>query len=194
VNLAACRKLLLRPLSGTWYRALELEFLKAPLSTKHTKKSAGRFTPGRQLQRSFAILYLCEHQVLTLREVEAIYGTLAPGRTFPDPHRAWALINPDVQLRAVADLTDPAHLQLLSTSVQELTGDWRWYNSKKVLAPTQRLCMALFKIPQLEGFLTPSAKSPDERNLNVFPEKLQKGSRIWFRNPLSGRTHSLTGK
>jgi RES domain-containing protein len=194
VNLAACRALRRRPLSGTWYRALELQFLKTPLSTKHTKKYAGRYTPGSRVRKPFSVLYLCENQVLTLREVEAIYGALDPGRIVPDPHRAWAVINVAVELQAVVDLTDPAQLKLLDVSVAELTGVWDWYNRKNLLAPTQQLGLALFNVPQIEGFLSPSAKSPDEKNLNVFPANLRKGSHIRFRDPLAGKLRTLKGK
>jgi RES domain-containing protein len=194
VKLAACRKLKRGPLSGTWYRALELPFLKSPLGTKHTTKLPGRYSPAHRRKPSFAVLYLCENHVLGLREVEAIYGSLTAGRIVSAPHRAWAILNVEVALQAVADLTDPSSWKLLGTSVQELTGDWRSDNTNNLVAPTQHLGLALFKVPGLEGFLSPSAKSPKENNLIVFPAKLHKGSHVRFRNPLAGKTHQIKGK
>jgi hypothetical protein len=52
----------------------------------------------------------------------------------------------------------------------------------------------LFDVPEVEAFLTPSAKSPDERNLNVFPAKLRKGSHVQFHDPLAVKTHAIKGK
>jgi hypothetical protein len=140
------------------------------------------------------VLYLCENQILTLREVEAVYGTLDPGRTIPDPDTAWAVINVGVCLQSVADITDPAQLQLLGVSLQELTGAWKWYNLQNKLAPTQKLGAALFNVSNLEGFLAPSAKSPGEKNLIAFPTKLRKGSTVHFLNPLTKKPHTLKGK
>jgi hypothetical protein len=148
---------------------------------------AGRFTPGPGVPKPFDILYLCEHQVLSLREVEAVYGSLEPGRTFPDPQRAWVILNVQVVLQSVIDLTDREQLQTLGTSAQELTGDWRSANTAGTLAPTQQLGVALFTVQGIEAFLTVSAKSPQEKNLNIFPAKLKKGSRVRFRNEFAGK-------
>jgi RES domain-containing protein len=194
VNLKTCRRLRRLPVSGTWYRALELQFLKQPLQTRYSRRHAGRFSPGPGVPNPFDILYLCEHQVLSLREVEAVYGSLEPGRTFPNPQRAWVILNVQVVLQPVVDLTDREQLQTLGTSVQELTGDWRSSNTAGTLAPTQQLGVALYHVQGIEGFVTVSAKSPQEKNLNIFPAKLKRGSRIRFRNEFAGKTHSIEGK
>jgi hypothetical protein len=81
----------------------------------------------------------------------------------------------------------------IGLSLQELTSAWASYNRKNVLAPTQKLGHALFKLPDVEGFLSPSAKVPDEKNLHVFPVKILKESRSRFRNPLSGKSFALKG-
>lgn len=192
MNLRALGKLPAVPVSGVCFRALELQFLKSPLRTIHTKKYPGRFTPGPLAPDPPELLYLCEHQVLSLMEVEAIYGSLAPGLTIPNPELAWAVINIDVSLRRVADLTDQQTLNLLESSRQELTGHWEAENACRRLAPTQQLGLALAET-EFSGFLSPSAKSPHERNLNVFVKRLQPGDYVRFKSALDRRTHELRG-
>jgi RES domain-containing protein len=196
VNLRVCKALSRRPLSGTWYRALELlpKILKDPLATKQTKRWEGRFTPARLTTPPFALLYLCENQVLTLREVEAIYGPLIPGRIVAVPDRPLVIINVEVQLHNVVDLTDPSQQQLLRLEPQELSGNWESYVRQRQLAPTHELAKALFDVPEVEAFLVPSAKSFEEKNLNVFPAKLRKGSLVRFYDPLSQKHCRIKGK
>jgi hypothetical protein len=208
VNLAACARLRRKPVGGVWYRAIALEYLKddphgqkGPLATAHTKDHPSRFSAGPYAPRPFETLYLCQHHVLALWEVEAMYGSLEPGRMIPNPQCAWAILNVEVRLQEVADLTREDEQERLKTTVQELTGNWRIYlpqgaagssAAPSKLAPTHYLGDALFSLPGLEDFLTISAKQR-EKNLVVFPEKLQAGSRIEFRDPLTGKTHTISG-
>ena len=101
----------------------------------------------------------------------------------------------------MADLTAVASQNLLATTAQELTGDWEGYQLRSPrtsvsepvgLAPTQELGAAIYDVPDLEGFRTPSARVPYAMNLVVFPEKLQPGSRVVFSHPTLG-THSING-
>lgn len=112
-----------------------------------------------------------------------------PAGLLSRPGRPWVDVNVSVRLQFVADLTRVSEQRLLETTVQELTGDWRGYHQRRGdasvpepvgRAPTQLLGEALHDVPLLEGFLSVSARVPDRRNLNVFPQKLQKGSRIIF--------------
>jgi hypothetical protein len=193
VNLAACRHLRRSPVDGVWYRALELQFLTDPLGTKQTLEYPNRFSGGRDASSPFEILFLCEHHVLTLWEVEAMFGSLDPGRMFPNPECAWVIVNVAVHLQAVADLTEESQQLLLGTTAQELTGDWTMYRSPK-LAPTQQLGEMLASLSDFEGFISNSAKFPTDRNLAVFPGNLKEGSQLIFRNPLTGKTHKLPKK
>jgi hypothetical protein len=200
VNLAACGRLARGPLSGVWYRALELQFLSRPLDTRHSRNIPSRFSAGKYAVEPFDILYLCQHHVLTLWEVEAMYGSLEAGRMIPNSRCARAILNVEVQLQEIADLTQESEQKRLKTTVQELTGNWRGYLPRTpvteqsppvALAPTQWLGAALYSAG-FEGFLTISAKQP-ERNLIVFPKNLKEGSWLKFRNPLTGRTRVLSG-
>jgi hypothetical protein len=85
-------------------------------------------------------------------------------------------------------------------SLQELTGDWLGYRLRGPAtsvklpigsAPTQELGAALHGVPDLEGFLTLSARLPDQLVLVAFPKKLKQGSTIQFWNPVTGQAHSI---
>jgi hypothetical protein len=111
------------------------------------------------------------------------------------------VLNVDIQLRAIEDLTQESQQQLLATTAQELTGDLRGCQQRGPatsvrglvgVAPTQALGAALFAVPDLEGFRTLSAKLPYYSNLVIFPQKLQPGSQVVFADPATGQRHVLT--
>jgi hypothetical protein len=200
VNLNACSKLRRLPVRSFWYRALKIEYLErnlrkkkeGPLGAAHTKRDPTRYCPGQLLKNPFEVLYLCEHHVLTLYEVEAIYGPLDPRGILPNPKCAWAIINVHVHLQDVADLTLPDQQDLLGTTTfQTLTGSWRSYLSRNMLAPTQVLAKRLFDLRDFEGVIVPSAKREEEKNLVVFPNWLKAGSLLSFWDPLFQKTHTI---
>lgn len=139
---------------------------------------------------------------MALFEVQALLGSPThPGGIIPHPRQTWTVLNVDVQLQTVADLTQESQQQLLETTAQELTGDWRGYQQRSPatsvsqpvgVAPTQFLGAALFAVPGLEGFRTLSAKLPYYSNLVIFPQKLQPGSQVVFSDPATGQRHVLT--
>ena len=104
----------------------------------------------------------------------------------------------------MADLTLVPQQELIETTAQELTGDWRGYryraqNAATIkdpigAAPTQALGEALFGVRGLEGFRTVSAKLPYHRNLVIFPQKLFKGSRLEFRDTPAHLLQEIDGK
>jgi hypothetical protein len=106
----------------------------------------------------------------------------------------------NVVLRNVVDLTKVSQQQLIETSAQEITGDWRAYGYRRPesavpepvgLAPTQELGQVLFTTPEVEAFLYTSAKRADHPNLAVFPQKLRAGSSLAFTNPITGETATI---
>jgi hypothetical protein len=92
-----------------------------------------------------------------------------------------------VQLHHIADISKPAQWKIISTNHQELTGSW--INSPRPV-PTHQLGAALHAVPDLEGFLYPSAKS-NNRNLAIFMDKLTKRSSISFFNEVTNISESL---
>jgi RES domain-containing protein len=186
MNLATCAALPVVPESGTWYRAIEPRYLPSALATLHTAKYSGRYHAG-----GFQILYLAENHDVALSEVEAIFGSPAkPGGVVPNPSKSWAVLNVAVSLQSVVDLTNPTATHWpLSTTVQELTGDWEGYSSRgpftrvKVptgTAPTQDLGHALWNCGCFEGFRAVSAKRPCNEILAVFPQRLKSGSFVKY--------------
>jgi RES domain-containing protein len=197
VNLAACQRLLSNPFTGTWYRAVQLQFWNSFLATAHTRTMPGRFNAGNHGRPGVEILYFAENHQVAMFEVQALLGSPLPGAPLlPNPTGQWAIINDRVQLSQVVDLTDQSERAKIASSVQELTGDWRGYSSRDQLpslrdpywtnVPTQRLGHALHGVRDVEGFLTYSARVPTHRNLIVFPAKLRPGSFVEFENPITG--------
>jgi hypothetical protein len=64
VKLGACARLVLRPITGTWYRALEPQFLPTCLSTEHTPDALSRFCGADKHATRFELLYLSENLVV----------------------------------------------------------------------------------------------------------------------------------
>jgi hypothetical protein len=203
VNLVACASLTLVPETRTWYRATELSYAAVPINTAHTKAVISRFSPGPGANPPFAILYLGDSPLVAQFEGEFLWGSpLSPGGVLPSP-RPCVTVNVMVQLQRVADLTKKSEQDLLETTAQELTGDWRGYQHRASAlalvrepigtAPTQALGEALFSTPAVEGFRTLSAKLPYHVILGVFPEKMYVGSHLEFRYDPAGFLQVIHG-
>src|SRR5205085_10806665 len=114
------------------------------------------------------------HNVILL-EVLAVFSPPGSIITVASPGLAWAVLNVTVSLSQIADLTGVLAQQALETTAQELTGDWIGYQLRALpgasiasptgIAPTQELGAALYGVPNLQGFLTLSAKAAERRNL-----------------------------
>jgi RES domain-containing protein len=191
----------LGPESRIWYRAIQTHFLPTALATRHTRTISSRFSGATPASPGHEVLYLAENHSIALLEAQALLGTpTTPGGIVPHPHSTWTILNVSVRLQSVAELTDVATQELLATTAQEITGDWLGYRLRGPgttvqgptgLAPTQELGDALYRVPGLEGFRTPSAKVPYQEVLVVFPQKLWTGSRVSWFNPLTRVTETL---
>lgn len=138
----------------------------------------------------------------TLFEARSLFGTLyTPGAVTPNPVAPTRIpISVHVSLQAVIDFTDSAHLDLLETSTQELTGDWEHYQPRfaaalprlrSSTAPTQQLGFGLSQLRHVEGFLTMSAPAKPYKNLVVYRHNLQPGSYLRTLDPLTGRVLTI---
>jgi RES domain-containing protein len=187
--------------NGTWYRAIQTQFISSPLSTAHTTTVSSRFSGATPASPGFQILYLAENQLVALYEVGALLGSpAAPGSSLPNPNFSWTLLNVSVNLSHFVDLTDPAEQLKLPITAQELTGDWLGYQLRGLpgtvsgpvgLSPTQELGEDLYSTVKVEGFLTLSAKVPYHKALVVFPHNFQTGSKIEWNNPVTGKLESI---
>jgi hypothetical protein len=201
MNLAGCHALATIPENKVWYRAIQPQHWQTALQTVHTARIPSRYSPASNTNPAFPILYLAENHQVALFEVEALFGSPLPGRQYlPNPGQAWIILNVQVTLQAVADLTLVSEQQKIFTNVQELTGDWDCYrvrashasvNQPVGLAPTQLLGQALHGIPGLEGFRTVSARIPTHMDLVVFPDKLRPNSSVVFTNEATGRRFTI---
>jgi hypothetical protein len=202
VNLAACRTLVIRPENRVWYRAIQPQYWPTALATAHTTRIPSRYSPATSATPAFPVLYLAEDHQVALFEVGALLGSpLSGGQYVPNPRQAWLILNVQVTLQAVVDLTDVAEHNKLVTTAQELTGDWRGYFLRHAQtpvrqptgsAPTQLLGQAIRRVrSRIEGFRTISARVPTHMNLVVFPDRLRRGSSIVFTHPATGQSFTI---
>ena len=193
MKLGNCRTLTLGRLpASTWYRALPPNFWDMPLATAHSGTCESRFSSAHPRKPGHEILYLTESATASLFEINATFGS-PRGVQVPNPRAFFSVLAVQVEMDSVADLTSGPELQKLGTSIQELTGDWLGYKDRvRTLAqddpfppdvPTHRLGAALYRVRDLEGFLTYSAKVPDQKNLVIFPRKVKPTSSLICREP-----------
>ena len=183
----ACEGLRTRGERGHWYRAIPPQYLAEALEVQHALGVLSRFHQGG----AYLVLYLAGGPDLSQFESDYVIGRPGvPGGTIPNPRvPALTIVRMTVNLSAIVDLTDDESLHAVSTTAQELTGDWRGYRDRSPRtrltgpagsAPTQDLGQALFTSGRLEGFVTFCAHVPYEPNLCVFPERMQPSSYVEY--------------
>jgi len=200
MNLAGCFTLSRTSENKVWYRAIQPQHWPTALQTSHSTVIPSRYSPATSAHPAFPVLYLSEDHQVALFEVEALLGSPLPGHHYtPHPRQAWMVLNVQVSLHAVADLTIVSEQLKILTTAQELTGDWDCYRLRSShssvsqpagLAPTQLLGQALHSVPGIEGFRTISAKIPTHMNLVVFPDKCPQNS-IVFEDQGTGKTFKI---
>lgn len=179
------------PVSSTWFRAVQTQYVSNPLGFAHTPTTPSRYNAGKG---QYPLLYLAPDPLTAILEQRAFVRLPGlPGRLglLPTGSAASVVVFPvDVDLKTVIDLGDPG---TRSHTVQELTGDWRTYpllpaggsfprvRSSRGIAPTQDLGITLrsWQAPagsHCEAFLAPSAVQPEISNLVVFPDRVTMSS------------------
>jgi hypothetical protein len=139
MNLAGCALLVTGPENRVWFRAIQPQHFATALATAQTTRIPSRYSPATNAHPAFPVLYLAEDHLVALFEVGALLGSAQPGGQYvPNPRQAWTVLNVQVQLQAVADLTDPTEQHRLATTAQELTGDWRGYFLRNPATPLRR--------------------------------------------------------
>ena len=190
MKLQRCWSLTRFAVGGTWYRAVAAQWAGTPLAYTHTATRTGRFQNGSADRPGVEILYLTDDPRVALFEVREIVGSGLPGQpSVPNPKpQAWTIYPIAVELQSVADLTQEKQLEIIDTSVQELTGDWYGYEHRPqhqnalppyfTHVPTQQLAITLHQTALFEGLMSYAAVDPRHRNLIVFPTTLQAGSSL----------------
>jgi RES domain len=164
-----------------------------------------RFNPGNLLSPGFETLYLALGRDTALFEKRALFGDPYDprGRFIPGPKMSnAAVIDVDVDLRTVVDLTNLGIHALLQTTAQELTGDWKGYELRGQtgpgfvltaptgVAPIQMLGWELFNEPHIEGIKVISAMKAVTCCLVVFTHKLQRPGSLSWHDPNTNRRES----
>jgi RES domain len=182
-------KIPLISLGGPWTRVLAHRLLLGPPpgaapGTPPQPLWAGgpglygsRFNP----KGSFGGLYLASDPVTALEEVGALFETPgAPPMTLRTP--PWTVFAVEGVLERVLDLTDLRVQNRLSTTIAELTGDWRFSQTLHLrgeapLPPTQRLGKAAYESGRIVAMKYHSARRAGQGiNVVVFADQLSKGS------------------
>jgi RES domain-containing protein len=152
---------------GPWWRSVAIHHLRQnpaePLWAAGAKIGGARFTP----KGSFDSLYLSFHPTTTLAEVNGL--VMLPSGPAPLQTPPLALFAIQGIVTRVLDLTNAGIRDALGTSEQELTGSWE----KMLAPPTQDLGQAAYDSGIIAGILYASAKARGEKNLVVFPSRLQ---------------------
>lgn len=169
-----------RVVHGPWYRVVDYSVLTGPppgmpddippqpLWPGGPKRRGARFTP---LGGADA-LYLTSDPLTAFAETNRVFlvpgGPIFPLRAVPT-----VVLTIEGVIADVLDLTDPAILEQLGTTIAEVTGDWRYSQSLGQIPPTQRLARAAYATGAVHGIRYLSAKQPDQgHNLVVFTDRL----------------------
>jgi RES domain-containing protein len=169
---AALRRVGLMTCRGPWSRAVGHRFLTGPppgatgapqpLWGGAAKIAGARFTPIG----SFDSIYLAQDPITAFVEVSALI--LLPNGPAPLRSPPWVVINVDVIVNNVLDLTDAGVLEKLGTTTSEVTGPW----IARSHSPTQRLGRLAHASRRIAGIRYASAKKTGGTNLVVFPDRL----------------------
>ena len=168
---SALRKILLRVdlhvLSQHFSHIAQYRYRKSLLSVKGAKAFPGRY----HRKGGAPALYFADTPLTAIYEVDRavdLGGIQLAGLANPG-----ILITVNFELSDVLDLTDPAIVNLLGTSHQELTGSWLTFDP----APTQLLGEAAHECGRIVAIKAPSAanrKGGNATNLVVFRDRLDR--------------------
>jgi len=187
VNAGKAAGLAVVPHNNTWFRAVSPRFTSTAISTVQSKTIASRFSAASAAKPGFEVLYLAENHLVAMFEVQALFGSpLTPGGVVSNPSSSFVTLAIQTSLTAVVDLSDPIQAAVVDTNAQELTGDWRGYQLRGSAtsvsgptgkAPTQEFGEQLFsRRPDVQGFITLSARLPYYKVLGVFTQRLRPGT------------------
>jgi RES domain-containing protein len=181
---AALRRAPLIPQTGTWVRAVRSQYLLNPPPGAPAGSSPQPLWPGGSASHGARFtprggppaIYLASDPNIALLEVRAM---LQPPGGPPLSANAppQTVVQVQTQVNQVLDLTAPATLAALGTSVQELSGDWRVSAAQGQSIPTWELGREAHATGKIRALLAWSAVAVGQgRVLIVFPDLLVAGS------------------
>ena len=127
-------------ITGLAFRVVHVRHLKTCLSSIGSFQFGGRYNR----KSAFESLYLADHPVTSLLEVEALFKTGTKLQCILKPPQL--LLSIEYSLNAVIDITNFDNQIALGTNLQELTGNWRLMNALDQIAPTQILGEAAYNL------------------------------------------------
>lgn len=179
-----------------WYRCFSTRFLSKPLNTSHTKTAVTRYNAGHRnpIADQFETLYMCDDRQTALYEINALLGS-PTGYYLNNPNISpIATLTFKVMLQSVLDLSNEKQVEKIDGDVQYITGDWDAYSRRNPfngnpapghsvhgwtpISPTQLLGKEIHDLPEVEGFVSVSAKVPTRKVLIIFTDKLMPGSYV----------------
>jgi RES domain-containing protein len=137
----------------TGVRAVRSKYMKEPLSVKGSLIVGGRYNCPNYLLLKMGLpfagaLYIARDIETAMAET----GAVSEKSTKVSFRISYKLDN-------VLDLTDQENLDILHTSYQELTGNWREMNEECQISPTQRLGLAVQRSTNFSASKSRSAKT-----------------------------------
>ncbi len=159
---------------GPWTRSIGFQHLvgarSQPLWGGASKIKGARFTPPR----SFDSIYIANDPITALTEVWTL--VMLPSAPLPVLSHPLVIISLEGILHCLLDLTDPAILTALDTTIQEVTGPW----TTSLNPPTQALGQAAYDSGRVAGIKYGSARNPQGLNIVVFPDRLGVSSGMYL--------------
>jgi len=167
------KALKVRPLSGTFFRAVLLKFSQDPLGRRRSI-IAQRFNVARGAR----VLYLADTHETALHEV----------RAFGFPLKSFAIVPVQVTLSAVIDLQDLKLRRAIRLSKRELGMNFRSLRGR-TLAPTQELGEACAACHRVDGLLYPSLARRGATNLAILEAGLKPLGGLVVVNDAANKLH-----
>lgn len=146
-----------------------------PLWGVGSLENGGRYN----FAKKFEVVYLAEDAITALAENELMLRH-ASARIVRIKGAPLVHISVEGTLVSVLDLTLTHTQELLSTNMQELTGEWRAIQVDGQEAPTQVLGRVAFESERFDAIRFPSSKNPGGVCVAVFAERLTADGRAFI--------------
>lgn len=162
------------PLRGSFFRAIPLARVGAPLSAIGSIKRGGRYNGKGE----FEVFYIADRPDNSLREIGMLNDD--NGTPVAVPGAAHVLFTVEVTLQHVVDLRDPRVRSTLGVSLDELVSAWRLVVAQGHV-PITHIIGAAARNAEVEALLVPSAKYPGSTNLAIMRDRLRRNSVVLIR-------------